>query len=1085
HVKEVELSGFRKIILLNKKYSRKINIQIWGLLETGELVCCFSRSVKLVSLGAEKQKRVNLYLFVQTATIKGLKAIKHGKFPLSPSLWFHYLRRHYKQIQGIQTGIEYSNVIHPWQVQDPYQRWIQTNFLSPKLLARMEEDAERLLAVNGVKISVVVPVYNTPKQLLIEMIDSVRNQVYPNWELCLADDASTIPYVQEILNRAMVEESRIKVVFREKNGHIVEATNSALEIATGKYVALLDHDDTLSVDALLHIAECVTQHPEVDWMYTDEDKIDESGQHFDPQMKGSWSPEMAITHNYTHHLTVIRKSLIDEVGGMRKGFEGAQDLDLFLRVAEKTTSDKIQHISHVCYHWRTHTGSTASHGTQKQYVFDSAGRAIDDALQRRGLKAKPFLPPIAKQHGLCLYQLSWDKSLLAENPVTIVIPTRDRVDLLEKCVASLEKTVDKQFVKLLIIDDASKEKTTHEYFDKLQREKVLQCRVINAKRKIDRFNYARLMNLAMDYIDTPYVLHLNNDIQATQPGWLEEMVGWMSIEGVGVVGVRLLYPNHKVQHAGVVVGPNGGLADHLFEGLHKDQVGYICLPHAARNASAVTGACLLTSTKLYQELGGFDEENLAVEYNDVDYCLRVLESGNRVVYTPQATLIHKTSASRGKAYNPVEHINFFEKYKNFKDPFFSRSLDIDSMQMSVNPHHFCHADRISKLKVLFISHNLNLEGASLIVYTYVREFATSGDFEVEVISQSEGILRKEYEKWNIPVHIVQQPLPAPGESRDQFRDRLQTLADNLAFSSFDLIVCNTLVTYWGIEMANILNLPSIWHIHESQNVNMSIYSFFGAASEQVMQEILPDCFQNATRVVFQAEATRKIFHQYDHLGHFRTIPGGLDAQKIKQFRDSHRKSELRDKHGINPNHVVVTIVGTTCERKGQHIFLQAIKELKTLCPDNFSNLSCLIVGARSSSYLDLLKRQIKNLELNNVTIVDETQEVYDFYGLSDIFVCASFEESFPRVLLEAMAFELKIVSTDVFGIPEIVSDGHHAYLVEPGKPKALANALCKCLKQPETSSRFAKNAYARFCRIFDNQKLISQHLLLAKEVVFT
>ncbi|WP_460207705.1 glycosyltransferase [Scytonema sp. NUACC21] len=1084
-VVEAGLSGFKKTLLLSTKYTGKVDIKIWAILEDGKIVCCFGRQVEVKAPNTPKRDRVNSLLFLQTAAVKAIKAYRTGRLPLSPSLLIHYLRRHYKQIQGVQNaGIEYSNIIHPWQMQEPFQRWIQMNDLTPKLIARMTEDA-KILEKNGVKISIVIPVYNTPKQFLIEMIDSVRNQIYSNWELCLADDASSEPHVREILEQVAAEDSRIKVVFRQKNGHIVEATNSALEIATGEYVALLDHDDILPIDALLHIAECVSNHPEVDWIYTDEDKINDSGQHCDPQMKGKWSQEMAIAHNYTHHLTIIRRTLIEEVGGMRKGFEGAQDLDLFLRVSEKTTPDKIQHIPHICYHWRTHAGSTASSGTQKQYVFDSAYRAIEDAIQRRGLRAKAFLPAIAQQHGLCLYQLKWDNSLLAENPVTIVIPTRDRVDLLEKCVSSLEKTVDKRFVKLIIVDDSSTEAATHKYFKKLQQDNVLQCRVIHAKRKEDSFNYARLMNVGAEYVDTPYMLHFNNDIQATEAGWLEEMIGWMSIDGVGVVGAKLLYPNLTIQHAGVVVGPHGGLADHLFKDLHKDQVGYICLPHAARNVSAVTGACLLTSTKLYREMGGFDEENFAVEYNDVDYCLRVLQSGKRIVYTPQAVLIHKTSASRGNKYNPKEHVNFLEKYKNFTDTFFNESLDINCMLMSVNPHHFCHADRISKLKVLFITHNLNLEGASLIVYTYARYFACEGNCEVQVISHSDGVLRQEYEKLNIPVKTIQQPLPMPGEGIDKFHKRLKKMGQNLEVSSFDLVVCNTLVTFWGVELARLFDLPSIWHIHESQSVSMSINSFFGAASEEVMQKLLPDCLSNATRVVFQADATRRIFHQFDTLGHFRTIPGGLDLQKIKQFRSSHSKSELRDKHGINQNHIVISIIGTTCERKGQHILLEALKELKTICPDQFANITCLIVGSRSSSYLNLLKRQIDELKLKNVKIVEETKEVYDFYVLSDIFVCASFEESFPRVVLEAMAFELKIVSTDVFGIPEIVNDGHHAYLVEPGNPKALANALWTCLKEPELSSQLAKNAYARFCRVFDNQDLVPKHLLLAKEAVLS
>lgn len=1075
-------SGFKWSIILDSKYSGKVDIKIWATLENSERICCFARRIQVISSMPSKFNKIKkLYSFLITAGTKGLTAYQQGRLPRSPYLWIHYLHRYYRKTQNtLNANIEYSDIVHPWQKEDVYQRWLQTNILTPELFARMQEDA-RKLEPTGVKISIVVPVYNTPEKFLQEMIDSVKSQIYTNWELCLADDASSKPDVKEVLKQLMTEESRAKVVFRENNGHIAEASNSALEICTGEYVALLDHDDMLSPDALLQVAECISKHPEVDWIYTDEDKINETGYHFDPQMKGAWSPEMAITHNFTHHLTVIRKTLIEQVGLMRKGYEGAQDIDLFLRVSEKTTSDRIKHIPHICYHWRTHPESTASRGTQKQYVFDSAYRAIEDAIQRRGLKAKAFLPKIAQQHGLCLHQLKWDASLLAKNPVTIVIPTKDRVDLLKKCVSSLKRTVDQRFVKLLIVDDCSTESATHEYLNKLEQDKVLRCRVIHPERKSDSFNYAHLMNEAINHIDTPYVLHLNNDVQAMESGWLEDMVGWMSIDGVGVVGAKLLYPDGTIQHAGVVVGPHNGLADHLFHQLHKDEVGYICLPHAARNVSAVTGACLLTSTNLYKEIGGFDEENFAVEYNDVDYCLRVIQLDKRIVYTPQATLIHETSASRGNIYNPKEHINFIQKYRKFTDKYFNKKLNIDSTYMAVNPYNFNHIDRISTLKILIITHNLNLEGAPLIIYNHARYLAQEGRCEVSVISPQDGVLRHEYEHLNIPVKIVPQTFPSMTESIDQFRSRLKQLGDSLNIETFDLVVCNTVISFWGVELAKIFKLPAIWHIHESQSIDSIINNFFGNSSEKVMQNLLTHCFLSANRVVFTADATRRVFHKFDIHGNFRTIPDGLDLESIKQFRDSYSRSELRDKYGINRNHVVISIIGTTCQRKGQHIFIQALKELGKF--GVHSNITCLIVGAREDSYHELLKNQINEFSLNNVYIYKETKDVYDFYGLSDIFVCASFEESFPRVLLEAMAFELRIVSTDVFGIPEIVNDQCEAYLVAPGNPKALANAIHKCLQEPDFSSRLASNAYAKVYRKFNSQNIIPKHLSLAKEVV--
>ena len=1096
-------SGFGANIALGPTYSGNLEIKIWVILENGKRFCCFGRKIKVQALS--QPRGVNPYLFIYGVVNKALVAYKQKRLPLSPIAWMRYLRRYYRQLNAYQNlGIEYSNIIHPWQTEDPYQRWLEINSLTPKLRSLMQRDAERLKKT-GVKISVIVPVYNTPAAFLEEAIASVAAQIYPNWELCLADDFSTQPHIKTILEKAQASDSRIKVNFRTENGHIAAATNSALELATGDYVAFLDHDDLLPPDSLLHIAECIDKYPDVDWIYTDEDKIDAKGYRYGYQMKGAWSPEMAIAHNYMHHLAVIRKSLVEKVGRMRPGFEGAQDLDLFLRVSEQTTNEKIRRVPYICYHWRVHEESTASRGTQKTYVFESAYRAIEGAIARRGLKAKPFLPAIAKEYGLCLHQLQWDSSILAENNVTIVIPTRDRVDLLAKCIASLKKTVDARFVKLIIVDDNSVEPKTHHYLEKLETEKILQCRVIRAPRPDGKFNYARLVNLAtnlksksvhprsnpcgaaVDFVDTPLVLHLNNDIEAIAPGWLEDMVGWMSIEGVGVVGAKLLYPDKTIQHAGVVVGVNQGLAAPLFNQLHKDELGYIFLPHAARNLVAVTGACMLTSTKVYQELGGFDEENLGVEFNDIDYCLRVIESGRRVVYTPQATLIHHESASRKNIdYNPREHLNFLSKYREYRDPFFNENLDIDNeskaMRMDLNPLHCSRAKRLSKIKILLITHNLNLEGAPLMAYRFAQYFATSGCCQIKVISLEDGPLRSDYENLKIPVKIIEDDLKIVDADLNHYRQRLKNLGESLDIREFDLLICNTMVAFWGIELARIFGLPSIWHIHESCNIEKSLYNFFGESSAEIIKPLLEECFANASRVVFVAEATRRLFHPLDVRGNFRTIYGGLDIEAINQYRQNNRKSDIRAKYGIGDDKIVITLVGTICDRKGQHIFVEAIAELQKKYPGNLEDLYCIIVGPRQEVYFNFVQQRIKQLNLKNVTIYDETRDIYDFYLLSDIFICASFEESFPRVVLEAMAFELKIVSTGVFGIAEMIGDREHGYLVPPGDPQALATAMLDCLSDPETSQKMAAKAYARVCRMFNNQLQLPKHLELAKEV---
>lgn len=1070
-------SGFGGIFALNQSPRGLVIIAIWATLDDGRRIKCFTRRIKVGTLPASGGPSF-IFHFLYGAVHKAWRAFREGRLMFSPSVWFYSLRRHYElMIAGRRAAYAESAPTHHVISVDPYQRWIETNSLSQKLFSHLKLDAQHA-AKNGPTISIVVPVYNTPRRYLEEMIGSVTSQLYPNWELCIADDASNKADVREVLEKATKQDSRIKIIYRKENGHIAEATISALDLATGEFIAFLDHDDLLPPDALLHVAECMLNYPQVDWIYTDEDKIDPRGRRYDPQFKGGWSPEMAITHNYTHHLSVIRRSLIDQVGGMRSEYNGAQDLDLFLRVAERTTSDRIRHIPHICYHWRSHSDSTASHGAQKKYIFDAAFRAISNAINRRGLKAKPFLPVIAGKHGLCLYQLRWDSSLMADRRVTIVIPTRDHVELLKRCVSSLQKTVDASLAELIVVDDQSVEPQTQEYLQKLVDDGVLQCRVIRADRVDGKFNYARLVNLAARNVSTPYMLQLNNDIEAIESGWLEDMVGWLSIRGVGVVGAKLLYPNRAIQHGGVIVGPHGGLADHQFHHLHRDEVGYLALPHAARNVSAVTGACLLTSVKLYRELGGFDENNFSVEYNDVDYCLRVISSGKRIVYTPQATLLHRTSESRGRDYDPVEHLNFVQRYKGLRDSFFNENLQIDSMQMAVNPTYFSHAKRIKKLKVLLITHSLNFTGAPIVAFEFAKYFKTVGEYEMTIVSKEDGPLRERYEALNIAIHVLSDFPALHQTSEGELRNYLKSCGDKIGVGAFDLLISNTMTAFWGIEMARIFGIPSIWHIHESTRIDV-----YGAFVEKTARNILRNCFITANRVVFQSEATRRIFCEMDIRGNFTTIPGGLPLDRIKEYCTSHTKNDLRVKYGIDEKCTVVTLVGTTCERKGQHIFLEAIKQLENKYRDGIPDaIVFLLVGAIDGSYLNLLYDRINELRLKQVLVFKETKDIYDFYALSDIFVCASFEESFPMVVLLAMAFELKIVSTDVFGIPEMISNGHEGHLVKPGDPKALADAIYECIENQEVSARMAKNAFAKVHRLFDNEKLLDEHMMLAKKV---
>ncbi|MBS0662189.1 MAG: glycosyltransferase [Verrucomicrobia bacterium] len=1002
-----------------------------------------------------------------------------------PEFWREVRLTRQKLAEKMIRGTQPAAPPTPWQEQDPYTLWRGHNRLTPRLVAYLTKEATRL-AQGGPRISIVVPAYNTPAAYLTELIDSVRAQIYPNWELCVADDASPQGHVRKLLAEAARQDARIKYVVRPVNGHISAATNSALELATGEFIAFVDHDDVLPADALFHVAEAIAARPEAEMVYTDEDKIDEAGRHYDPQFKGDWSPEMALTHNYTHHLTVIRTAIVKTAGRLRLGYEGAQDIDLILRCVELMRDDRIVHVPHIGYHWRAHAQSTASKGDQKGYLFDAARRAINDSAQRRGLRATAFLPPLMKEHALCLHQLQWDPALLAEHPVTIVIPTKNRHELLAKCVASLDRTVNWAHVRLIIVDDGSTEPLALELLARLEERPDGRCRVLRTGNTSAPFNYSRLVNLGTAAAETPLVLHLNNDIEAVAPGWLEDLVGWTTIRGVGVVGARLIHPDETLNHAGIWVGPQGGLAHAVFFGQPKDDFGYLFLPHAARNVSAVTGACLLTRTDLYRQLGGFDERDFQVAYNDVDYCLRAARAGFRTVYTPQATLIHLGSASRGNAYTETEHLAFVQRYPNFRDPFISEVVDYgaSSFKLNVNDHRY--ARRPLRLGVAVVTHNLNLEGAPLFIFEYARYLAEQAGWKVRVFSPVEGPLRKKFEDAGLAVEVLDADAFLKAESAAEFHANLKRFAAGLRWDDIDLIVGNTMVAYWTVFLGQALGKPAALYIHES-NTPRKFFTEHALAAPEVVP-LTEQALSQASRVIFTARATRQILEPLNTRDNFRTLASWVDIERIERFAAAHDKRQLRLKYGLDPDATLVVNIGSVCQRKGQHVYIRAIDQLMKQHGPSFDGrgkIEFLMVGAREGLYLESIEQDIELMGLRNTRLFPETLDIYDWYRLADIFVCTSFEESFPRVLLESASFRIPIISTNVNGIPEMLVNHDEAFLIPAGDYHKLCAALKACLdKYFARDDKMVSMAFARMSRFYDARVSLPTHVAMAREAYF-
>lgn len=510
--------------------------------------------------------------------------------------------------------------------------------------------------------SVLLPVHNTSPKWLRHAIKSVQEQLYERWQLCIVDDASDDPRLWKIIQDQTRNDSRIQATRRSKEGHICVASNEALAMATGEFIVLLDHDDELAPTALYHAASQLNQRPELQLIYSDEDKLDQNGRRCQPHFKSDWNPDLFTAQNYISHLGIYATGLVREVGGFRVGFEGAQDYDLALRCIERIGGGQIAHLPYVLYHWRMTDQSTAASSGAKPYTLEAAARAVREHLARIG-------SPATVEPSREIY-LRVKHPIPATTPlVSIVIPSRDRVELLHQVVDSIFSKTEYPNYELVVVDNESSEKETLAFLEQLRGNNRVLIEPVAGP-----FNFSKLNNIGVGRARGNFVALLNNDLEVINPGWLTEMLSHAIRPGVGAVGARLWYPDGTLQHGGVILG-FGGVAGHIHGGT-RDNDGYFCRQHLTQDLSAVTAACMLVRKSVYQEMNGFDEVGLAVAFNDVDFCLRLRRAGYRIIWTPYAEFFHHESASRGIEDTAVKQRRFFAEEKYICDKWHS-SLEID------------------------------------------------------------------------------------------------------------------------------------------------------------------------------------------------------------------------------------------------------------------------------------------------------------------------------------------------------------------------------------------------------------------------
>ncbi len=520
----------------------------------------------------------------------------------------------------------------------------------------------------GPRFSILTPVYSTPEPVLRAMLNSVAAQRCGNWELCLVDDASTEPHVGEVLERAAQSDPRIRVHRRESNGGIVAASNDALEMASGEFVALLDHDDELHRDALSRVERAIEAEPKADYVYTDEDKIDAAGRRSAPFFKPDWSPERMRTQMYSCHLSVLRRSLVDQVGGFDPEYEGSQDWDLVLKVTERAR--EVVHVPKVLYHWRTLETSAAGGGeAAKPWAFEAGRRAVQAHCERIGMQAR--VERDAEDPGV--YHL--EPELTARPPVSIVIPTAgtvrevcyEQVVLLEHCLRSIVETSTYEDYEIVVVAGGEVDGAMLDGLGGIAGERL---RVVRDERP---FNYSARIDRGAAHAEGDHLLLLNDDVEVVTPDWIERLVMYSTMEEIGAVGARLILEDGRLQHVGVEF--EHGLPGHPYRGYSGDFPGYSNNVRIARNCLAVTAACLMTRRALFEELGGFTTL-LPLNYNDADYCLKAWSSGRRIVYDPDTVLYHFESSSRSSEVEEWEKEWLRERWlpATAKDPYSNPNL---------------------------------------------------------------------------------------------------------------------------------------------------------------------------------------------------------------------------------------------------------------------------------------------------------------------------------------------------------------------------------------------------------------------------
>jgi GT2 family glycosyltransferase len=874
--------------------------------------------------------------------------------------------------------------------------------------------------------------------------------LYENWELCICDDASE-PYVWDLLRTLKDEDDRVKLVRLPTNSGVTKASNQALALATGEFVALLDHDDMLTRDALFEMVRSINRDPNVDILYSDEDKITKGDKHYDAFFKPDWSPELLRSIPYMGHMMVIRKSLLEEVGGFDERYNLSPDYYLQLMATAKANG--IVHIPRILYSWRAISTSVSNPKNRKKFeaLCKENLHELEDFARRMNLgSVEVWLHPNT-------FRVRYP---LTETPlVTVVIPTFDKIAQLRQCLSSIERSTYKNREIIIVTNNLDENSDMRAYLRTLPHKVI----VFNAE-----FSWSEMNNLAARHAQGQYLLFLNDDTEVATGNWIENMLEYAQQPDIGAVGCRLLFPTGSCQHAGVTGDPVH-VAYHQFYGIKGE--GYYSLTVLPREVSAVTGACMMVRKEVFQKLGGFDS-SLKYLYNDTDFCWRLGELGYRIMYDPSATLYHHEGASR---YGRIDReaarhdtILMLRKWRHrllSGDRFYNHGLVNARIDTYGFTRFFYPAPQspTARKTILLFSHNLNFEGAPLVLLNMAK-YLKSREYAPVVVSSHDGRLRHEYLQHDIPVIVI----PDLGHLCSTKNDPLMTF-----MASFDLVIANTTLMYFVPKLVAefpFAEKPKVmWVIHESPG-SATLCQELG-----ISYQVFASALQEADKVVFVSDASRQLFRELCNLDNSVVVHNAIDWNECEELLKS---SEFHlDKASFN-----ILSVGTIYSGKGQDVLIDAAIELLT---KRNLNLKFYIVGKIGNiGFYDQLKRKVSERGLADKIIFTgelDREDVMSCYAECDVFVLPSRRESFPLSLLEAMAFGKPIIATGVFGVSEQIKHEVSGIIIESDDPTGLVDSILRIFHNSQLASSLGTHARDQFLEEFrlermgnDYERLIEQ-----------